>query len=101
MAKLKFIGEISITEILNDYQLEIYDSMLNAIKECYRNHSELSVHIIDISINDFNHSIQLSRPKFVKALTKAIKCFEKIEAYEKCQECVNIINYLKSNTDEL
>ena len=100
MTKLKFTGEVSINQILNIHQLEIYDSMLESIKSSYQDENILSVHIIDISINDFNHSIQLSRPKFVKALGQAIKSYEDIEAYEKCQECLTIINYLKKNNNE-
>ena len=100
MTKLKFTGDISITEIINEHQLDIYDAMLEAIQKCYQDSSITAVHVIDISINDFNHAIQLSRPKFIKALSRAIKSYEEIEAYEKCQDCLNIINYLKLTTNE-
>jgi len=100
MAKLKFTGDISIQEILNDNQLQIYNAMLESIKLSYHDDAIDSVHIIDICINDFNHSIKLSRQKFIKALSQALKSYEDIEAYEKCQECLNIINYLKKNNNE-
>jgi len=95
MTKLKFRGDINISEVISECQLEIYDATLNAIKQDYKNLEIESVKVIDISINDFNHSIFLSRNKFVSALSNAIKCYEEIEAYEKCSECLNIINYLK------
>ena len=100
MTKLKFTGDVSIHEILNENQLQIYDAMLESIRLIYHDDQVDSVHVIDICINDFNHSIKLSRPKFIKALGQALKSYEDIEAYEKCQECLNIINYLKKNKNE-
>jgi hypothetical protein len=53
--------------------------------------------VIKISINESEYTINLSRDKFISGLEGAISFYEACEEYEKCAECLKIINALKKN----
>jgi hypothetical protein len=55
------------------------------------------VTVIKISINETDYTINLSRDKFVSGLEGAITFYESVEEYEKCAECLGIINTIKKN----
>lgn len=97
MKILKFQGDIGLDDVFNRHKIEIYDNLLQSIKNHYldKNHSEVTV--IKISINESEYTINLSRDKFISGLAGAISFYEACEEYEKCAECLKIINTLKKN----
>jgi len=97
MKILKFQGDIGLDEVFNHHKIEIYDNLLLSIKNHYldKNYSEVTV--IKISINESEYTINLSREKFISGLEGAISFYESCEEYEKCAECLKIINALKQN----
>lgn len=100
MKILKFQGDIGLDDVFNRHKIEIYDNLLQSIKNHYldENHSEVTV--IKISINDSEYTINLSRDKFISGLEGAISFYESCEEYEKCAECLKIITALKKNIIE-
>jgi hypothetical protein len=97
MKILKFQGDIGLDDVFNRHKIEIYDNLLQSIKNHYLddNHSEVTV--IKISINESEYTINLSRDKFISGLEGAISFYESCEEYEKCADCVKIITTLKKN----
>jgi hypothetical protein len=97
MKILKFQGDIGLDDVFNRHKIEIYDNLLQSIKNHYLddNHSEVTV--IKISINESEYTINLSRDKFISGLEGAISFYESCEEYEKCADCVKIITALKKN----
>ncbi len=100
MKILKFQGDIGLDDVFNRHKIEIYDNLLQSIKNHYldENHSEVTV--IKISINESEYTINLSRDKFISGLEGAISFYESCEEYEKCAECLKIITALKKNIIE-
>lgn len=89
--------DISINQILKDYESEIYDSILNSVKENFKKSEKSEVNVVNITTQTRNYTINLTREKFIKWLNKCIAFFETLEEYEKCQECVNIIKEIENN----
>jgi hypothetical protein len=101
MKTLKFKGDIGLDEVFNCHKIEIYDNLLKSIKENYQDESNIEVTIIKISINSADYTINLPREKFISGLEGAIVFYESHEEYEKCAECLKIINALKKNIVEI
>jgi hypothetical protein len=99
MKTLKFQGDIGLDEVFNQHKIEIYDNLLRSIGCSYQDNSKNEVTIVKISINEIEYTINLSREKFVKGLEGAITFYESCEEYEKCAECLKIINALKKNNE--
>jgi hypothetical protein len=97
MKTLKFQGDIELNEVFNCHKIEIYNNLLNEIKNHYLDEDRDQVTVIKISINETDYTINLSRDKFVSGLEGAITFYESIEEYEKCAECLSIINSIKKN----
>ena len=95
MASLKFNGEITLEEVFQQNKILIYDRVLLAIKKSYKELDIDETPIVQISINEVEYSIKLSKDKYLGALEGAISFYEKIEEYEKCQQCLDIIKELK------
>lgn len=93
--KLLFNDDIAIDQIFNDYKMEIYRNVLYSIKENYKKDEIIEVNVVKISTQSKEYSINLTRDKFIVSLNKCISFFEPLEEYEKCQECINIINDIK------
>ena len=98
MASLKFNGEITLEEVFSQNKIFIYDNVLSAIEKNYKDADIDESHVVQISINSIEYSIKLSRDKYIGALEGAIIFYEKSEAYEKCQLCLNIINEITKKT---
>jgi hypothetical protein len=98
MASLKFKGEITLDEVFSQNKIFIYDNVLASIEKSYKNLKIDETHVVQISINEIEYSIKLSRDKYVGALEGAILFYESAEEYEKCQLCLNIINELTKKT---
>ena len=96
MKLLKFDGDITLDEVFNTNKAIIYDSVLEKIKDAYRDPKCLEVKVINIEINQVDYSINLARERFVSSLENAIEFYVGLEQYEKCQLCVDIISELKS-----
>lgn len=94
MASLKFNGEITLEEVFNQNKIFIYDKVIKAIEKSYDDSSVEETPIVQISINEIEYSIKLGKEKYLGALESAIVFYEKLEEYEKCQRCLNIINKL-------
>jgi len=97
MKILKFQGDIGLDEVFNRHKIEIYDNLLHSIKTHYLDEDHSEVTVIKISINESEYTINLSRDKFISGLEGAISFYEIHEEYEKCAECLKIINALKKN----
>jgi hypothetical protein len=94
--KLKFNGEVSLPDVMLDHRFEIYDCSLVEIQKAYKDPSIDTIKILTICINGFDHDLNINRASLINYLNTAIKQYESVEKYEKCQECVDIINYLKA-----
>jgi hypothetical protein len=97
MKILKFQGDIGLDDVFNRHKIEIYDNLLQSIKNHYQDNNYLEVEVIKISINESEYTINLSRDKFISGLEGAITFYESCEEYEKCADCLTIINALKKN----
>jgi hypothetical protein len=97
MKILKFQGDIGLDDVFNRHKIEIYDNLLQSIKNHYQDNTYLEVEVIKISINESEYTINLSRDKFISGLEGAITFYESCEEYEKCADCLTIINTLKKN----
>lgn len=96
MRKLQFNGDATIEEIYEVHKREIYNNVLTLIKKNYRNLEINEISVVKISTQSKDHVITLTRDKFTPILNRCISFFEKLEEYEKCQVCVNIINDIKN-----
>jgi len=97
MKTLKFQGDIGLDEVFNHHKIEIYDNLLKSIKENYLDYENSEITVVKISINETEYTINLSRDKFISGLDGAISFYESCEEYEKCAECLEIIDALKKN----
>ena len=97
MKILKFQGDIGLDEVFNQHKIEIYNNLLQSIKNHYQDDDHFEVEVIKISINESEYTINLSRDKFISGLEGAIAFYESHEMYEQCSECLSIINALKKN----
>lgn len=97
MKTLKFQGNIELDEVFNCHKPEIYDNLLTEISANYSDLTLNQVTVVKISINDTDYSINLSRDKFISGLNGAITFYESTEEYEKCAECLKLIEAIKNN----
>jgi len=95
MTSLKFNGEITLDEVFDRHRITIYDKVVDSIEKSYKDTSVFEVKIINIEINNMEYSINLGRDKFISGLENAITAYERVEEYEKCQRCLNIITEIK------
>jgi len=98
---LKFQGDIGLDEVFKRHQIEIYDNLFKSIREHYLDKTKNEVTVVRISINETEYTINLSRDKFITGLEGAITFYESCEEYEKCAECLKIINALKNKHMEV
>jgi hypothetical protein len=77
----------------------VYSAVLESINESYRDSSIDKIDILEISNNGEKSYMTLDRKNWIRALEQAINFFQMpdIEEYEKCSECLSIIDYLKNN----
>jgi len=77
----------------------VYSAVLESINESYRDSSIDKIDILEISNNGEKSYMTLDRENWIRALEQAINFFQMpdIEEYEKCSECLSIIDYLKNN----
>jgi hypothetical protein len=101
MKTLKFKGDIGLDDVFNHHKIEIYNNLLNSIRNSYLDSDTNEVTVVKISINSMDYTINLSRDKFIAGLEGAIAFYESCEEYEKCAECLCIINTLKKNVVEI
>jgi hypothetical protein len=99
MKTLRFSGDIGLDEVFTRHKIEIYDNLLKSIKENYQDSKHSEVTVVRISINSTDYTINLAREKFISGLEGAISFYEACEEYEKCAECLKIINALKKTTE--
>lgn len=95
MKTIEFNGAITLDEIFENHKKIIYDSLIESIQEDLENPSS-QVTIIKIAVNEKEYTINLGRNRFLKSLNSARIFYETLEDYEKCQDCVNLSNKLKS-----
>ena len=77
----------------------VYSAVLESINESYRDSNTDKIDILEISNNGEKSYMTLDRENLIRALEQAINFFQMpdIEEYEKCSECLSIIDYLKNN----
>ena len=95
MEKLQFNGNFTFDDIFRDHKSEIYESLIKIIKDSL---DQDKVTVMIIQLNSKEYSINLTQDKYEKSLNNALSHFESLEEYEKCQECVDLLNSLKNNT---
>lgn len=98
MPSLRFNGDVSLEEIFSQHKTLIYESVVKAIEENYRDPNLKEVEVLSIHLNGIDHAVNLSRSKFIDGLHNAIDFYEKLEEYEKCQHCLDIINEMKKKS---
>lgn len=101
MKTLKFSGDIGLDEIFNQHKIDIYNNLLTCVQRDLSNLDVSELTIVNISINQIEYSIKLTRDKFINGLEGAISFYESCEEYEKCAQCVKLINTLKNNEVEI
>jgi hypothetical protein len=101
MQNLKFKGDITLDQIFDNHRELIYNDILSSIKESYLDNTKPLAEVIKITINDNEYTINLTRDKFEHSLRRVIEYYEGTEDYEKCAECITIINHLNKNTMEI
>jgi hypothetical protein len=94
MRTLQFSEDFTIDQIFESHKVEIYDTILDSIRSTYQSDPD-QISILTISTSSKEYSINLTSDKFESSLEKCIVFFESIEYYEKCQECLDILNDLK------
>jgi hypothetical protein len=95
MRSLRFNGDITLDDVFHHHKTLVYDSVVQAIEKHGMKKGKDEVEVLSISINGVDHTVNLSRSKFVDGLYNAIKFYEELEEYEKCQHCLTLINQLK------
>ena len=77
----------------------VYSAVLESVNESYRDSNTDKIDILEISNNGEKSYMTLDRENWIRALEQAINFFQMpdIEEYEKCSECLSIIDYLKNN----
>jgi hypothetical protein len=98
MPSLRFNGNVSLEEIFSQHKTLIYESVVKAIEENYHDPNIYEVEVLSIHLNGVDHAVNLSRSKFINGLYNAIEFYEKLEEYEKCQRCLNIISQMKEKS---
>ncbi len=94
MTLLKYSGDISPKEIYSQNKYKITCLIFRAIQENYLDLTKDEIEVIKLEINDYTHTINISRKKYIPALRNAINLFEMREEYEKCKECLEIVQAL-------
>lgn len=95
MTSLQFSGDVSLESVFKEHKRLIYDRVVEEIAKNYKDESISSIHVIKITINNTENSVNLPREKFISGLQNAIEYYVEFEEYEKCQYCLNIINEIK------
>jgi len=81
----------NIYEFQNENKLTIHELTIQAIRECIV--SDLD-ELQFMKIMPTNTIFTVKRHLFKDSLDKAISYFESIEMYEKCPECVELLNLI-------
>lgn len=101
MTSLNVSGEnISLESVFSQHKRLIYDRVVEEISNNYKDESVDSIHIIKITINNTDNSVNLPRDKFISGLENAIEYFAELEEYEKCQQCLNIITEINEKKQD-
>jgi len=101
MKSIHLDDDLEIDKIFEIYRKQIYENILNSIKENYLNGEIKEINVVTISTLSKDYRINLTRDKFISSLNKCISFFERIEHYELCQECLDIINDINSKKNQL
>jgi len=83
--------KMDINEFLDRNQEKINEATIEAIKKCI--YSDMD-QIVYMKIKPDNSKYLIRRPNFKKFLNSAISYYEKEEMYEKCSECLELINLI-------
>ena len=90
-----------LDETIGDFLVKnkdvVYSAILESISEAYLDNRIKELDVLEIGSSVEKTYITLDRSQWIRALTQAIEFFERsdIEEYEKCAECLIIINHLK------
>jgi len=96
MQQLRFNGDITLEQVFSEYRTEIYDNLVQAIRENLEEELD-QVTVLVVGINSIDYTVNLTKDKFESSLKSAISYYEKLELYEKCEECLDLLNKLKNN----
>jgi len=90
-----------LDETIGDFLVKnkdvVYSAILESISEVYLDNRIKELDVLEIGSSIEKTYITLDRSQWIRALTQAIEFFERsdIEEYEKCAECLIIINHLE------
>lgn len=90
-----------LDETIGDFLVKnkdvVYSAILESIGEVYLDNRVNELDVLEIDSNIEKTYITLNKSQWIRALTQAIEFFERsdIEEYEKCAECLIIIDHLK------
>lgn len=90
--------DTTIDEYLLTHKTSVYSEILNSIKLVYTDLETKSVNVLEIDSHLNTLKLNLDKKDWITSLDRARLHFEstEIEEYEKCADCVKIINYLKN-----
>ena len=93
MQQLRFNGDITLEQVFQDYRTEVYDNLVKAIAENLEEEVD-QVTVLVVGINNIDYTVNLTKDKFLTSLRSALAHYERLELYEKCQQCLDILNKL-------
>jgi hypothetical protein len=85
-------GKTSLYKFQKDNKEKIFDLTLDAIDECISDELDS---LAFLTIQPDNTIYCVNRERFNETIQKAISFYESIEAYEKCSDCILILNKFK------
>lgn len=85
--------DLNISDALEMHKLEICDQIVEAVKYGLKTNQDNFV-FLEIVSNNQTRPLYSKRDSWESALTKCIDHYVKVEAYEKCQECKDLIDKL-------
>ena len=95
MAILRFDGDLTLDDVFDKHKGIIYDNAISTIRTVYSDPNITKIQAAVVEINNTTYNLNIQRSQFIQMLTSAITEYEKTEEYEKCGECMKIINELK------
>lgn len=87
---------LNINEALDSHRIEICDQILEAVKYGLKTNQDNFV-FLEIVSQNHTREVFSKRESWRSALTRCIDHYLSIEAYEKCQECKDLIDKLNSS----
>lgn len=97
--QLNFNGNDPVKEMFSRHAIKIFDSVVDAIAKGHQDSGVEGVDAMVATIDGIEYIVHIHKKDFVSSLNSAIAVYERAEYFEKCQQCVNLINKLKAQAN--